>query len=194
DLLLRGPGGLGHLRHGGGTAQLLRQLADDLPQLEVQLLQPPGNPHRPPLVPEVPLQLPGDGGGGVGGELHLPVGVEPVHPLDQSDSSSRSSRRGPSAEARMAMASSLTWNSMLIVVGSRLTARSRPHTSSMAICSSVIRSNVKSRRAARAEPAARSSATWLVRAGMVTSTESCMWPDCTDPVRMARSGMAGGAP
>lgn len=46
----------------------------DLGQSQAQILQPPGNPHRPSLVPEVAFQLADDGVRGVGVELHLPCG------------------------------------------------------------------------------------------------------------------------
>ena len=87
DLVLGGPGGLGHRRDGRRTPQLLRELPDEVTELQVQLLQTAGDPDRPALVAEVALQLADDGRCGVGGELDLTVRVEPVDRLHQADRS-----------------------------------------------------------------------------------------------------------
>lgn len=63
----------------------LGELAGRGGQRQPQLLQPARHPHRPALVPEVPLDLAHDGRGGIGGELHPALVVEPVHRLDQAD-------------------------------------------------------------------------------------------------------------
>ena len=85
DLVLGGIDGPGDLGHGGGALELLGELTDHRAQAEIQLLEPPGHPYRPALVPEMALELSDDGRGGVGGELHLAVRVEPVDGLDQPD-------------------------------------------------------------------------------------------------------------
>src|SRR5438270_285832 len=64
-LLLRGAGPLGHLCDGGRAPQVLGEHAHDLAETQVQLLDAAGHPDRPPLVPEVALELAHDGGGGV---------------------------------------------------------------------------------------------------------------------------------
>src|SRR5215218_5014916 len=84
--LLLGQVGLGgDLGDGGGAPDLLGQLGHHLVQPQVQLLEPPGHPHRPALVAEVALELADDGRGGVGRELHLPLQVEAVDGLQQPD-------------------------------------------------------------------------------------------------------------
>jgi hypothetical protein len=83
-LFLGHRGGLGDLADGGRPAQLLGENADDAAEAQVELLDPPGHPDRPPLVPEVALQLADDRRGGVGRELEAPVRVEPVDRLQQA--------------------------------------------------------------------------------------------------------------
>src|SRR5439155_15820888 len=85
NLLLCRLGRICDLPNGGGALEVLGQLGDDRPEAEVQLLQTTRHAHRPALVPEVPLQLADDGWRGVGGELDLAIGVEPVDRLDQAD-------------------------------------------------------------------------------------------------------------
>ena len=52
---------------------------------QVELLDAPGHPDRPPLVAEVALQLADDGGGGEGGELEPSARVEALDGLDQAE-------------------------------------------------------------------------------------------------------------
>src|SRR5207249_10366145 len=54
-------------------------------QLEVQLLETPGDAHGLTRVAAVALELARDGGGGVGREFDLAVRVESVDRLDQAD-------------------------------------------------------------------------------------------------------------
>ena len=76
---------LGDLAGAWGAAELLGELAGDLRDLALQLLDPARRTHRPAEVPEVALDLTGDGGHGVGQEVPLVAGVEPVDGLDQPD-------------------------------------------------------------------------------------------------------------
>jgi hypothetical protein len=85
DLLLGGAGGPRDLVDGWRAPGPLREVAHDLPQPEVQLLEPPRDPYSPSLVSEVALQLPDDRGGRVGREFDLPPRVEPVDRLHQAD-------------------------------------------------------------------------------------------------------------
>ena len=84
-LFLRHRRGVGDLADRRRPPELLGQLAHHRAEPEVQLLDPPGNPDRPPLVAEVALQLAHDRRGGVGGELEAPLGVEPVDRLEQAE-------------------------------------------------------------------------------------------------------------
>ena len=69
----RGPAEvLGQLRLGGGHGP-------------AQLLDPPGRPDAPAVVAEVPLDLTGDGGHGVGQEPGPLADLEPVDGLDQAE-------------------------------------------------------------------------------------------------------------
>ena len=75
----------GDLLDGRGAAQFLREVRSRPGDRQPELLEAAGDTHRPSLVPEVPFDLAEHGGRGVGRELHAPVGVEPVHGLDQAD-------------------------------------------------------------------------------------------------------------
>ncbi|GAA2927234.1 hypothetical protein GCM10020221_24000 [Streptomyces thioluteus] len=69
----------------GRAAVPLGELGRGRGEREAQLLEAARHAHGPALVPEVPLDLADHGGRGIGGELHAPVRVEPVHGLDQAD-------------------------------------------------------------------------------------------------------------
>ena len=84
-LLLRDARRLGQLGNGRRALQLDRQPLQELREPDVELLEPAGNADRPALVPEVPLDLPDDVRGRVGGELDAAVDVEAVDRLDQAD-------------------------------------------------------------------------------------------------------------
>jgi hypothetical protein len=70
---------------GGGAAQLLGQGVDHRAHAQMKLLHPPRHPNRPALVPEVPLQLADDGGGGEGRELQATSGVEALDRLEKAE-------------------------------------------------------------------------------------------------------------
>ena len=76
---------LGDLAGPRGAAELLGELAGDLRDLALQLLDPARRADRPAEVAEVALDLTGDGGHRVGQEVPLVAGVETVHGLDQPD-------------------------------------------------------------------------------------------------------------
>ena len=67
------------------TCELDGQLLDELRQLNVELLEPARDAHRPALVAEVALDLADDVRRRVGRELDAAVDVEPVDRLDQPD-------------------------------------------------------------------------------------------------------------
>ena len=73
DLADAEPGG--DLGDGRGAAELLGQGAHHRAEVEVQLLHPAGDPHRPALVAEVALELADDRMGGVGRELDAALGL-----------------------------------------------------------------------------------------------------------------------
>src|SRR5204862_2931152 len=84
-LLVRDFRGLGELADRGRAAQLDRLLLEQPRELDVELLQTTGHPHRPAAVAEMPLDLADDVRRGVGGQLNPAVEVEPVDRLDQPD-------------------------------------------------------------------------------------------------------------
>src|SRR5687767_13029956 len=71
DLFLGDIRGLGDLSNGWRPPEVVAEVADDLRQLEVELLKPTRHPNRPALIAEVTFQLPNDRGRGIGRELDL---------------------------------------------------------------------------------------------------------------------------
>src|SRR5215472_15889482 len=69
----------------GGTGELVGQLGAGPAQLKPQLLSGALDVYVPPLVPEVPLDLPGDARLGVGGQVAAEGWVEVVDRLEQAD-------------------------------------------------------------------------------------------------------------
>src|SRR5579872_6903518 len=84
-VLFRCAGHLGELLDCGGASEALRQVADRLTEVQVELLDATGGPHGPAAVAEVALQLADDRRRGVARELHPTLGVEPVHRLDEGE-------------------------------------------------------------------------------------------------------------
>jgi hypothetical protein len=75
----------GEFRPRRRPAELLGESGAGRAESEGQFLDPPGYPHRPGRVAEVPLERADDRGHGVGGEGHRPGGVVPVDRLDQAE-------------------------------------------------------------------------------------------------------------
>lgn len=70
--------------------QRVRQDGHRAPHRRLEILQPPWHPHRPGAVPEVPLDLSGDGGDGVAQErAHVVLETghrdETLHRVEQTD-------------------------------------------------------------------------------------------------------------
>src|SRR5436190_6480024 len=76
---------LGQLGNRGRAAELDRLLLDQLRKLDVELLEPARDAHRPALVAEVALDLADDVRRRVRGQLDAAVDVEAVDRLDQPD-------------------------------------------------------------------------------------------------------------
>ena len=76
---------LGELGDRRRPAELDGLVLDDLRELDVELLEPARDAHRPALVAEVALDLADDVRGRVGRQLDAAVDVEAVDRLDQAD-------------------------------------------------------------------------------------------------------------
>src|SRR5436190_11899340 len=84
-LFLAHLGGLRELSDRGRTTQLDGELLEQPRKLNVQLLEPARDAHRPPAVAEVALDLADDVRRRVGGQLDAAVEIEAVDRLDQAD-------------------------------------------------------------------------------------------------------------
>ena len=76
---------LGDLAGPGCAAQPDRQRLDGPPDRDLGVLQAAGHAQGPRAVPEVPLDLTGDGGHGEAEEVGAPARVEPVEGAEQAD-------------------------------------------------------------------------------------------------------------
>src|SRR5919201_5030052 len=76
---------LGELGNRGRAAELDRELLQQPRELDVELLEPARDAHRPAAVAEVALDLADDVRRRVGGQLDAAVDVEAVDRLDQAD-------------------------------------------------------------------------------------------------------------
>ena len=83
--LLLDPGGFRELRDRRRALELDGELLDQPRELDVQLLEPARDAHRPAAVAEVPLDLTDDVRRRVSRQLHPALDVEPVDRLDQAD-------------------------------------------------------------------------------------------------------------
>ena len=68
-----------------GAAELGREVVEHAREPDAELLETPGNVHRPGLVPEVAPDLADDRRHRVARDVDAPVDVEPVDGLDQAD-------------------------------------------------------------------------------------------------------------
>src|SRR5439155_13076730 len=84
-LLLLHPRGLRELGDRRRARELYRELLDQPRELDVQLLQPARNAHRPALVAEVTLDLADDVRRRIRRQLDAALEVEAVDRLDQPD-------------------------------------------------------------------------------------------------------------
>src|SRR4029453_17344537 len=75
----------GDLLDGGRTTKPLPHIAHGPADAKAGLLEAPGDPNGPALVPEMPFELPDDRDRRVRRELNLTPGIEAVDRVQQAD-------------------------------------------------------------------------------------------------------------